>query len=363
MQQHGSQYPDPVPLEANRYNRQAAPHAPKWKRWRSAGLMLTYRCPARCACCYVFSGPEAGSSETEMTTELALTAWRGIRGLAGNAGRVHLTGGEPFLAWERMVALLEAAGREPMALLPDGLEKIETNAHWCTDDTVTGQRLARLTELGLRKLQVSTDIYHQHDVPIDRVHRAIRIAGELLGEEGVQVRWRDFAASPVLVGEMTAAERAQAFREAMSRRPERLVGRAAEQLAPLREQHPWESFDNDPCHKRLMGAAHIHIDGGGTIFPGTCVGIRLGVLREPGQPQARPLEVIWRDLDWRERPLLAMLIRQGPGGLVRHYGKPLGFTPRAGYAHRCQLCYEVRRFLFQQNTFPEELGPRYCYGL
>ena len=106
-----------VRLEDNVVNRILGPEQPKFRIWSSAGLMLTYWCPSRCACCYVFAGPDAGREETEMSVELAVACWRDIRELAGQRGKVHITGGEPFGNYERLKRILQAACEEQL----DGL--------------------------------------------------------------------------------------------------------------------------------------------------------------------------------------------------------------------------------------------------
>ena len=111
-----------------------------------------------------------------MTIDLALECWRGIRRLAGGRGRVHITGGEPFGDYDRLTGLLRAAQAEGLS----GLEKVETNAYWCTDEKLTRDRLEELKSLGMSKLQISTDIYHQQFVPIDRVRLAARVARQIL---------------------------------------------------------------------------------------------------------------------------------------------------------------------------------------
>ena len=83
-------------LSDNAYNRSRARDESKFKLWRSAGLLLTYRCNAACEFCYYHCAPEKGGL---MPVEMALAAWRSLRTLAGDAAKVHLTGGEPFLYW------------------------------------------------------------------------------------------------------------------------------------------------------------------------------------------------------------------------------------------------------------------------
>jgi len=343
-----------VRLEDNIYNRQMGPAEAKFKIWYSAGLMLSYWCPSRCACCYVFSSPEAFDPAAEMSVELALACWRGIRRLAGTRGRVHITGGEPFGDFERLEHLLQAACEEGLG----GLEKIETNAFWCRDEGQVRQWLLRLRELGLTKLQISTDVYHQEYVPLERVQLAVKVAQEVLGSNGLQIRWRDFLAKPVLVGPMTPQDRAVSFRAALNQRGERLLGRAAQELVSLFPLRNYDDFAEYNCKRNLLGARHVHIDGAGNVFSGTCIGIITGNL-PCGEQQS--LDELWRSFDYREHPIISVLVEQGPVGLLKR-AEQSGYRPGRGYASKCHFCYEIRRFFYQHNQFGRYLGPGLCYG-
>ena len=81
-------------LSDNIYNRRLAPDKPKFRLWRSAGLMLTYQCSAACRFCYYHCSPK---SSPLMPVEMAIGAWQSLKKLAGEAASVHITGGEPFL--------------------------------------------------------------------------------------------------------------------------------------------------------------------------------------------------------------------------------------------------------------------------
>jgi len=344
-----------VELEANVYNRQVGRDQKKFKVWRSAGLMLSYWCPARCACCYDFSGPNAGEAATEMSVEDALDHWAAIRRLGGERGKVHLTGGEPFGDFERLERILQGACEKRLG----GLEKIETNAFWCSNEKLVRERLERLKELGLERLQISTDVYHQEYVPMERVELAFRVAREVLGADGVQVRWRDFYENPVLVGGMDDPGRSEQFLAAYKKRRERLLGRAAAELANLFPLRDYENFADNNCVKSFLGARHVHVDGAGNVFSGTCIGIVVGQVRPR---EAVALDELWRGFDYRKHPIISVLVDQGPVGLLS-IAEELGYVGGRGYASKCHLCYELRRFLYEKGVPGQQLGPGGCYGL
>lgn len=343
-----------IRLEDNVLNRTLGPAERKFKLWSSVGLMLSYYCPSRCACCYVFAGPDSLSAETEMSVALALDCWRAIRRLAGERGKVHITGGEPFSDYDRLRELLKQAHREGL----EGLEKIETNAYWCTDEILVRERLAELKRWGLSKLQISTDVYHQEYVPIERVRLGCEVAEEVLGSDGVQVRWRDFLAASVQVAGQAPYAREELFRAALSRRRERLVGRAARELVGLFPSRNYTAFAETNCHSVILGSRHVHVDGAGNVFCGTCVGIIIDKVL-PGQE--RSLDGIWRKFDYRTHPIFSRLAKEGPVGLLG-LAEPLGYRHPDGYASKCHMCYEIRRFLYESGQYLEFLGPGVCYG-
>jgi hypothetical protein len=322
--------------------------------WEFAGLLVTYWCNARCAFCYVYSGPDRGG---HMTVQTAVELWRSLDRLAASHGRqmrVHLAGGEPFHDWPRLAAIVRAARDAGLT----SLEKIETNAFWATDDGLTRARLELLAALGMEKLVVSTDVYHEAFIPSERVQRCVAIARQVLGRGRVRVRWRESLERPLDLRRATRDELQRAYRAALARHADRLTGRAADQLAGLLPRVPAEHFRGHRCVEPVLGSRHVHIDADGHIFPGVCSGIILGTAA------GRTVEEIWHDLAvrWREHAVVEALVAGGSYELLRRAG-PLGYRPLpGGYADQCHLCTHVRQFLVDRGIWPELLGPRRCYA-
>jgi hypothetical protein len=292
----------------------------------------------------------------EVSTALAL--WRSLAALAaehGRAMRIHLSGGEPFRDWVRLASLLRAA--RDAGLTP--VEKIETNAFWATDDGLTRARLELLRGLGVGKLVVSTDVFHQEFVPLERVQRCVALARQVLGRERVSVRRWDFLRHPVDPRGLPATAKADAFRVALARHKERLTGRAARLLAPLLPVQPASAFAGQSCVAEVLQSRHVHIDSYGHIFPGTCVGIILG--RATG---TRTVADIWHDLalHWPQHPVVEAVVTGGSHELLQR-AREFGYAELpAGYASKCHLCAHVRQFLFERGAWPESIGPAECYG-
>jgi hypothetical protein len=322
--------------------------------WEYAGLLLTYWCNARCAFCYVYSGPDRGG---QMSIETAVALWHGLVEHAaahGKSMRVHLSGGEPFGDWPQLAGLLRAA--RDAGLSP--AEKVETNAFWATDDDLTRARLELLCAFGVGKLVISTDVYHQEFVPFERVRRCVRIAREVLGRRRVQVRWADFLRRPEELRLMLAADRHAAYRAALRRHRDRLTGRAADVVAPLLEARPADSFRGQNCARAILQSRHVHIDAYGHVFPGVCSGIILG------KAGSNSIDELWNRFSsaWQENPVLKALVVGGSYDLLG-LAKSFGYKELPqGYADRCHLCAHVRQYLFAKGIWPDLIGPAECYG-
>jgi MoaA/NifB/PqqE/SkfB family radical SAM enzyme len=322
--------------------------------WEFAGLLLTYWCNARCAVCYVYSGPDRGG---ELSAEQAVELWTGLDRHAvrhGKGMRIHLSGGEPFGDWPRLVSIIRAA-REA-GLTP--VEKIETNAFWASDDDRARAWLELLDALGLGTLVVSTDVYHQEFVPIERVRRCVDIARKVLGGARVRVRWWDFLREPVEVRGMSATGTQAAYRTALARHKDRLTGRAAERLAGLLPRHPAGCFEGQTCVEEVLCSRHVHIDPYGNVFPGVCNGIILGNALGDG------VERVWQRLadGWRKHPVVAAVAVGGSYELMQQ-ATAFGYRELSGgYASKCHLCTHVRQFLVDHGHWPQFVGPPECYA-
>jgi len=244
--------------------------------WQYAGLMLSYWCPARCAFCYVNCSPE---HKFWAEAERVVDWWKQLEALAGRTCghvKIHLTGGEAFGNWALVVGVLRLANE---AGLPS-LEKIETNAFWATDDTIVRERLTSLKELGVQLITTDADVFHQEFVPIANVKRLVDIGPDVLGSEGVRVRWWDFynfvLENDLDISNLDEEQRREIQIDALKDGRERLNGRAAMLAAKLVSGSPPEAFVGENCQKGILKSKHVHIDPYGNIFPGTCCGIILG---------------------------------------------------------------------------------------
>jgi len=333
------------------------------KHWSFAGLLLTYWCNARCADCYVCGAPEAAG---DMRVDDALAFWEQLQSASPHGCRIHIGGGEPFGRWETLIELTRRAAGAGLG----PLEAVETNAFWATDERLVRQRLAALDAAGMGRLTISADPYHQQYVPIARPRLAAKVAAEALGPGRVRVRWRDWLAEGFDTDGLDAGGRAEVFRRWLSRGRDRLTGRAAGELAGLAQLKPAGAFADSPCREPLLRSRHVHVDGAGIVCPGTCAGIvlgRAGVGQSVGEIGKR-LRRRFADGDSLRGgeaagcEVLSALVGGGPAALLEA-ARPAGYAVRPeGYAGKCHLCWDVRRWLFDRGRHPDELAPGVVYG-
>lgn len=336
-----------IELHENVYNKQTARNEPKFKLWRSAGLLLTYKCNCACEFCYYNCSRDKGGL---MPVETAIGAWQSLKSLAGDSAKVHITGGEAFLYWDHLQEVLEEAQREGLGKL----DLIETNGFWATSEKIARQRLKRLDELGMYRFKVSTDPFHQEYVDIEPVRLLAAIARDILGPDRVLVRWRKYLDNPTDMKNLAPAEREQQYISAMSDYPCRFTGRAAERLGEIMATHPVRKFASLNCRADFLGAKGVHIDPFGNVFSGTCSGIILGNVNDT------PLERIWKRFDPTRDDVINTLFNSGPVGLIEEAEKQ-SYKRLETYAGKCHLCTSIRQFLFKNALHKSTIGPAECY--
>ncbi len=336
-----------IALSDNIYNRSLGRDQPKFKLWRSAGLLLTYKCNCACEFCYYNCSPEKNGL---MSVDMAISAWQSLRVLAGDDARIHITGGEPFLYWDQLQQILEQAIRLNLGKV----DLIETNGSWATGEEVARQRLKILDKLGMRRLKISTDPFHQEYVEAEPVQLLARIAIEILGPERVLVRWQKYLVAPVSVKSLSTAQREQAYVSAMRDYPCRFTGRAGGRLADLVAAMPIGEITSMNCRAEFLGAKGVHIDPFGNVFSGTCSGIIIGNITQ------LPLEEIWKRFQPSQNEFLNTLFNYGPHGFLEQI-ESLGYKKARLYASKCHLCTSVRQFLFANGVETPILGPAECY--
>jgi MoaA/NifB/PqqE/SkfB family radical SAM enzyme len=267
-----------------------------------------------------------------------------MNSLCEGTEKIHLTGGEPFLCYEHLLDVMHKAKEQDFG----NVDLIETNAFWAVDDNIIRERLKQLDELGMKKLKISCDPFHQEYIDLELVRRLAEIGIAMLGSGRVLVRWQKYLDHPINIKNLSSNERAKIFRQAMKDYPCRLTGRAAANLAHLDELKPVEKFKDQNCKNTFLGAKGVHIDPFGNVFSGTCSGIIVGNVNQ------KPLDEIWQN------QIIHTLFESGPYNLLDKFPQ-LQALKLKKFNDKCHLCTTARQHLFENNIAPETIGPPQCY--
>ncbi len=314
----------------------------------SGGVMMSYHCSNACRHCLYRCSPKR--PDEWMTLE---TAERVFSALAKEPmlDSIHLAGGEATLRFDHLVDTVRLAVDMGVPL-----SYVETNAGWCADREETRSKLTRLREAGLPAILVSASMFHNEFVPFAYTRNCVEIGREVFGYGGVIV-WLPNMYE--MLSKMPGENETHGLREFCeffgleqwdSRLP-RLYGvipggRAPEALQKCYTLRPAEAFRAERCDGEIFSTTHFHIDLYGNLFTGFCAGLVAGTV-DNLHPEITP----------ESFPLLHTLVEKGPFGLMEMASRQYGFTPRdAGYASKCDLCYDVRKHMYEKGEF-EELRP------
>jgi MoaA/NifB/PqqE/SkfB family radical SAM enzyme len=334
-------------LSDNIYNKDTKPDEPKFKLWRSAGLILTYKCNCSCEFCYYNCSPQKNGL---MSKDIFITSWQSLKVIAGDSAKIHITGGEPFLYFDYLCELLEAAQKYNLGKV----DTIETNGFWAADVNDIVKQLKTLDNLGMHRLKISCDPFHQEFVDIELVKRLAIASKESLGPDRVLVRWEKYLDNPVNIKNLSEEEKYKLYLTLLKDYPCRFTGRAAGKLAELAADKSIEQIKNKNCNKSFLDSKGIHIDPYGNVFSGTCSGITLGNVTQ------QPLEKIWQQFQPSNHKIIEKLFKHGPAGLLNE-AENLGFKKLDLYAGKCHLCFNLRKFFFDKGLYKETIAPADCY--
>jgi len=330
----------------------------------SGGLMLSYRCTAKCRHCMYACSPEwsgdwleTGDMEKilyQLKNKIAPSPF-GPQTISLNHG-LHFTGGEPFLNFPLLCTAVEMAHDYGIPSL-----FVETNCFWCVDNDRTLEKLTILKKKGLHGILISVNPFYLEYVPFERTKRAVKLSYEVFGEN-TAVYQEEFFRSFTRLGIRGSVcfdeylkmedgwpvwEKVEFF----------FMGRAPYSLGhsfdSLFSRYPAQTFFDVPCAPPFLRNWHNHFDNYGNFVPGYCGGLTLGDCRELDQ-------LLERGIDGEQYPCLAFIADGDFRGLFR-FALEDGYRERPeGYFSKCHLCVDMRKHLNKQGGF-DELAPAAFY--
>ena len=186
------------------------------------------------------------------------------------------------------------------------------------------------------------------------------MAEEILGPDGVQVRWEKWLREGFDTDTSAPDEvsRLDLLSSLDGENHIRWQGRGARVLADGQQLKPIAELVDKPCREALLRSKHVHVGPGGLVMAGTCAGILLG------KAGSLSIAELWQALsdDYSTRSVVGTLSCNGPGGLLE-LAQRAGFIPAAGYASKCHLCWQLRSFFAGAQMHGDELGPEWMYDI
>lgn len=288
-------------------------------------MLITYQCTFACDHCFAWGSPQqSGTMTLPLIREILCQAQE-----LGTVKTIYFEGGEPGLYYATLL------GGVRMAVETGFQAGIVTNAYWATSREDAQAWLQPFAGL-LHDLTVSSDLFHYSETQSKQAQFAGAAAKEANIPIGVISIARPESSAATASGQLPSGESGVMYR-----------GRAAVKLAQNAPARPWSGFTTCP-HERLGDPGRVHVDPLGNLH--VCQGISLGNLLHT------PLTDICAAYDAAAHPIVGPLLDGGPAELARRYQ----FSPQAGYADACHLCYEARRSL--RPRFPDILTPDQMYG-
>ncbi len=286
-------------------------------------ILLTYQCTCQCDHCFVWGSPlhRAVFEFEQIENVLDQAKEAGVES-------VCFEGGEPFLYFPILVKGVHKAAEMGFSV------GIVTNAYWAATVRDAAEWLQPLVGW-LSDLTVSSDLFHCESELGERPQNALAAA-----------KWMDMSTGMISIAQ-PEENAPQTHGQIVDQGAVMFRGRAAANLAPRAEHHPWQTMTECP-HEDLRDPGRVHVDPSGNLH--ICQGIVIGNVFE------RPLKAICDGFDADRHPVCGPLLQGGPAALVEEYNLPHA----AAYADACHLCYEARLAL--RERFPEILGPDAMYG-
>ena len=310
------------------------------------GFIANYRCHAACAHCLYGSSPDAEPGY--VSEEDAARICRDLRRL-GCRG-LHVGGGEPFTDPLGMAALIRAIEGSGI-----GVDYIETNAAWITGN-IPRDREILLAAVKNRShtVMISADPFHVEFIPFWKPVALLK----LLREEGYPFFiWQQRYWTELLKLDPTRTYTPDELREALGYDlAGRCVkeygmgfnGRALKLLRASAQKKPHGSFlSGEPCGN-LNSVNHFHADYLGRFIAPGCTGFGiltgdLGVFFDPTSGVSNYTSGVSNPTSY---PVCSRLYSGGTSALFA-YAQKKGFVPADGYVSKCDLCFGMRKFLYE----------------
>jgi len=256
-----------------------------------------------------------------------------------------ISGGEPTLYLDKVLKIGVFA--KPYEI---DTVVVSTNCSWAKDVSTAKEILTQFANAGINHANYSADAFHAEYVPFERVENAIIAAEEVGFGYGIGSIFMSHD-TPSLYDmhtqEIVNLLRKIATNGIFGNMSIKFIGRAAS-LLDLYEGKLY--IPDEVCDTTKEGisfckpeSVSIDLYGRVCICPPTAIG---NVIQ-------KPLSKILTDWDYKQHPIIKVLVEEGPLGLTK-LPEADGYKLKAGYMSKCHLCYDIRTHL--SSYFPQYLA-------
>jgi len=312
----------------------------------SAGIIVNYKCTARCAHCCYNSSPKWDNDYMSEETAIKIFDCLHLKGCRN----IHIGGGEPFINPTQLARICKIGKDKGFAI-----SYIETNASWCLDDVRTEHILNTIIGSGVDCLLISVDPFHNEYIPYDKARRLIECCERVIMNTFVwpnnfsdQLKKTD-ASKTHSLDELSTIFNIDYRRYAATHYGLTPNGRAINLFKGLTKLRSAieiiESTDSD-C-PGLHSTSHCHLDLYENYIPPGCTGFVIDIYDMFG------------DFDNSKYPAISAAYSGGIGKLYE-YAKTLDYTDiKEGYVNICHLCFEIKKHLSKNNPSRDIGYPMY----
>lgn len=318
---------------------------------RSGGLVTTYHCPSKCRHCLYNCSPLR--DKNYIKPDSAFNLFSRARSLG--ASSMHIGGGEPMTNPQGLGYVLEAAVNAGLSI-----DYLETNSFWYRNQKQACDILLGLKQKGLRTLLISISPFHVEYIPFARVKGVMDACRSV----GINIfPWMETFVKDLMRLDSKKKHRFENLLETFgdsylsdirARYWIHMGGRALDLFRSLYTPASCDKILADAdagCAPELGDTSHFHMDLNQKFVPGLCAGLGIAVkdLRSPLDPETYPV--------------ITRLAADGIRGLYDLAASTHRFSGAGKtYISKCDLCNDIRHFLFSKNLYLNELTPAGYYN-
>jgi hypothetical protein len=312
----------------------------------SGGLIVNYACSSKCGHCHYNSSLQRNKDYITVDNSQKIFDFLKRNGCKS----IHIGGGEPFLQIEKLKDVLAVAKESNI-----NIEYIETNSSWFKNEKQAAEILKELQNLGVNMLLISISPLHNEYIPFQKVEGLIKACQK---QQVSIFPWIKNFVPDIAQMDKTKTHSLDEYQKLFGKDyKENLIhryglsigGRAIETFRGSYIDKTYKEVlrEQSSCSSYFTNTSHFHIDLYKKYIPCHCVGFQFDI------------DDFENGFDETKYPFSNSIYRHGINGAF-DYAQHIGFTPKSSYISACEMCEDIRHFLWK-NVNTKEIGPNGFY--